>query len=1396
MNTINNYNNGIFTVNPNGNVIIDYLYDGGWYGGELAIFSLAGMEDLEVGSTEFISEAANRALTNSEAGHVVLNDKTDLARFNNLNGGTAYKGAQSFQMGAGERFAMMLVVNGIVADLAANRYVQDVFFSFATAENSNGQTFGQIADLTGYGHTFGWEDIDINDLEKVDNDYNDIVIQVQGATTTAIKLEDSLNSTLDWLDAKAGQKLLEYANRPVEEVGTFTVNYTGQFTFEYLFDGGWWQGELGIYNLSGMDAYTPGSVEYIQEAVRRAVTNSNDGYILMSDGTEGARYSTTLPWERDYNQGEYLGVKTFSMNAGDRFGLVMTQNTALATLADNPESYTQPGKLPLFSIAEANPDGNAPQQFAALDGYGTFGFEAVRVDGAGSDRDYNEVVFQLIGATGNAPYYGKVRNPGRNFRMSTIGEQIRSHSQQNVLDDGYLVVGKSSEVTIDVLFDGGWYKGEVGIFNLEGMERFEAGSLEFIQEAATRALTNSNQGYVLLQDQIEGARFDGNFPWERNFNDGVYQGQKTLQLTAGGRYGLMLVPNTTLVETATNPSLDGVNGKRPFFSMKGGNLINSVQMLEHPTVRDDLTIIGMEDLNIYFGGDRDYNDVMLAIEGATLYAPDYEDEKDSQYEIDYAPIANGEYDLTYKDTAIAFSLSDLLDNDYDFDGDAINFNSFDVSNTLGLVSRINDRLIYDPNGQFDGLKTGETAVDRFSYTITDSTGNTDTATVDITIKGFDDNSNENNVGTLDSVHLLPPLYAKQDVRDHYLVLSTDEETAFTVTIQNADGAEGIEGGVSETITVSKSAPAIIDLSSAPFGTGQGHASLGVIDGEQVGKIDRSEGLILTGDKAFYANVRHQTNLQGLSLSSKGQLALGTEFRSGHLVTNTSEAWRKSHFISVMASEDNTVVSFKDLPAGVEFVNGHPGEVTLDKYESFVVGMNIGVNKSLPNSLQGSLIVADKPVAVNSGSWLSGTVGGGRDIGVDQIVPTNLIGSKYILVKGEATSNANLLERPIVIATEDNTEVYLRGETTPFATLNAGEDLILDGDEYPISDALLIETSKPAYVYQMTSANNMTAPGLSLVLPVAKNAGNQEILIPSIDSAGPGKLNIVARNTATVEVDNSIITGGVAVEGDSEFLVYQVEGLSGDVTVTADESIIVTSTTGGGHIGAASYWSGLPTTLAFDDVVSTTADTPITIDVLSNDLIGTSFQPVGLPQAPSNGTAIINEDDTITYTPDAGFSGTDVFVYRGINDGGKTDTAIVTVSVNQNLVEGSVGNDTLTGSAVSDRIVGYAGNDTITTGDGNDVLVFNTAGEGVDTVTDFTVGSDRIDMTGMLGAVDPLNISPIDVTGVLGAVDSLNNDGISFTQSGNDAVMQYDNSDLAIFLNVSATAMNDAENFVF
>ena len=118
---------------------------------------------------------------------------------------------------------------------------------------------------------------------------------------------------------------------------------------------------------------------------------------------------------------------------------------------------------------------------------------------------------------------------------------------------------------------------------------------------------------------------------------------------------------------------------------------------------------------------------------------------------------------------------------------------------------------------------------------------------------------------------------------------------------------------------------------------------------------------------------------------------------------------------------------------------------------------------------------------------------------------------------------------------------------------------------------------------------------------------------------------------------------------------------------------------GGTILASSNSSSIAfttpnaTTLAFspvkdarDDAVTTPEDSPITIPVLANDgYTGTNYS-VTSNSTPVNGSAVINPDGTITYTPDKDFNGIDIFTYTvtSINPDGtvSTETATVTVTV--------------------------------------------------------------------------------------------------------------------------------------
>jgi Ca2+-binding RTX toxin-like protein len=68
---------------------------------------------------------------------------------------------------------------------------------------------------------------------------------------------------------------------------------------------------------------------------------------------------------------------------------------------------------------------------------------------------------------------------------------------------------------------------------------------------------------------------------------------------------------------------------------------------------------------------------------------------------------------------------------------------------------------------------------------------------------------------------------------------------------------------------------------------------------------------------------------------------------------------------------------------------------------------------------------------------------------------------------------------------------------------------------------------------------------------------------------------------------------------------------------------------------------------------------------------------------------------------------------------------ITGNAAANAIDGGTGNDTLSGFDGNDTLTGGAGNDRLTGGNGVDRFRFVTTGEGIDTITDFASGSDKI-----------------------------------------------------------------------
>lgn len=123
-------------------------------------------------------------------------------------------------------------------------------------------------------------------------------------------------------------------------------------------------------------------------------------------------------------------------------------------------------------------------------------------------------------------------------------------------------------------------------------------------------------------------------------------------------------------------------------------------------------------------------------------------------------------------------------------------------------------------------------------------------------------------------------------------------------------------------------------------------------------------------------------------------------------------------------------------------------------------------------------------------------------------------------------------------------------------------------------------------------------------------------------------------------------------------------------------------------------------VAENEQVSTVFDTPLAIDVLANDhdVDGDPLTIDKITVAPDFGTVEIVGDEII-YTPNAGFSGLDVFRYRITDGHGETDTARVRVTVESAPNSDPVGvNDTATTAFETAIAIDVLANDTDADGD--------------------------------------------------------------------------------------------------
>ncbi|ARE42344.1 hypothetical protein RGUI_4318 (plasmid) [Rhodovulum sp. P5] len=188
------------------------------------------------------------------------------------------------------------------------------------------------------------------------------------------------------------------------------------------------------------------------------------------------------------------------------------------------------------------------------------------------------------------------------------------------------------------------------------------------------------------------------------------------------------------------------------------------------------------------------------------------------------------------------------------------------------------------------------------------------------------------------------------------------------------------------------------------------------------------------------------------------------------------------------------------------------------------------------------------------------------------------------------------------------------------------------------------------------------------LTVVSVNGNVSYVGAPLVQSGGGVLTVNADGTISFVATGQYDELAVGATRDITFT-YVVQESGSNLTASATGTVTITGVN--------------DDPFANDDSVTTDIDTSTTISVLNGDYdvdSGDILTVTGVG-TPANGTAVVNPDNTITYTPTLGYTGSDSFTYDISDGNGGTAMATVYVTVLGNSAPVALNDFVSTGASV-------------------------------------------------------------------------------------------------------------------